>query len=93
MFEWSPEKNRRLIRERGVSFEAIVSRIEAGAILAIVPGRGMYAHQKLFLIELDRYVYVVPFGVGGGRVFLKTIIPSRKMTRNFLREADHETGA
>ena len=90
MFEWDQEKNRRLNRERGISFEAVLSRIEAGAILAIVPGRGRYAHQKQFLIELNGYVHVVPYVEQAGRIFLKTIIPSRKLTRKFLKEVRDE---
>lgn len=90
MFQWDQEKNRRLVLQRGISFEAVVSRIEAGAILAIVPGRGKFAHQRQFIIELDQYIYVVPFVEDGEKVFLKTIIPSRKLTKAYLREAADE---
>ena len=88
VFQWDRGKNRKLIRERGISFEAIVAHIEAGDILAIVPGRGKYAHQKQFIVSVNRYVYIVPFVEEDDAVFLKTIIPSRQMTRRYLLGGD-----
>ena len=84
IFEWDGEKNRKLGRERGLSFEAIVSYIEAGAVVAIVPGQGKYSHQKQFLVLVNNYIYIVPFVEEESRFFLKTIIPSRKMTKRYL---------
>ena len=83
-FEWSEEKNQKLIHERGISFEAIVSRIEEGDILEMVPGKGKYKNQKQFMIAVSGYVYVVPFVEENEKIFLKTIIPSRKMTKRYL---------
>ncbi len=90
MFEWSQEKNRKLIKERGISFEAIVFHIEGGDVLAIVPGKGGFAHQRQFIIAVNGYVYIVPFVEEEDRVFLKTIIPSRKMTKRFLERRSNE---
>ncbi len=84
MFEWDQEKNNQLIATRGVSFEAVVSRIEAGEILGIARGKGKFAHQKQFVVEINHYVYVIPFVEDEFKIFLKTIIPSRKMTKKFL---------
>lgn len=83
-FDWDEEKNRKLIKERGISFEAVVSYIEAGAVASVVAGRGKFSHQKQFLVVADSYIYIVPFVEDGKRVFLKTIIPSRKMTKRYL---------
>lgn len=83
-FQWDKDKNRKLIEERGVSFEAIVSCIEEGEILAVVPGKGKFSHQKQFLVMVDHYVYIVPFVEDNERIFLKTIIPSRKLTKRYL---------
>ncbi|MHB2025450.1 MAG: BrnT family toxin [Elusimicrobiota bacterium] len=77
-------KNRKLARERGITFEAVVAYIEAGAIAAVVPGRGRFGHQKQFLVIANSYIYIVPFVEEEGRIFLKTIIPSRKMTKRYL---------
>lgn len=84
IFKWDGDKNRKLIGERGISFEVIVSYIENGSLVAIVPGKGKYKHQKQFVIEINKYVYIVPFVEEKGYVFLKTIIPSRKLTKYYL---------
>lgn len=84
VFEWDSEKNRKLIKERGVSFEAVVLRIEAGHVIGIVPGRGKFKHQKQYVLELNNYVYAVPYVEDLEGIFLKTIIPSRKLTKLLL---------
>jgi len=88
IFEWDGEKNHKLKWERGISFEAIVSHLEAGHIVAIVSGRGKFLHQKQFIIEFNGYIYVVPYVEGSERIFLKTIIPSRKLTKKYLSGGD-----
>lgn len=84
VFDWDKKKNKKLLRERGISFEAIVSLIESGNIIATVTGKGKYAHEKQFVVEMNKYIYVVPFVEDEEKVFLKTIIPSRKLTKKFL---------
>ena len=84
VFDWDDEKNKKLIRERNISFETIVSLIESGNLIATVMGKGRYAHQKQLIVEMNRYIYVVPFVEDEQKVFLKTIIPSRKLTKQFL---------
>lgn len=85
-FEWNEGKNQKLKQERGISFEAIISYIESGDILAIAEGKGTYSHQKQFVVAINNYVYVVPFIEETEYIFLKTIIPSRKLTKQFLSE-------
>ena len=84
IFEWDEEKNKKLIQNRGVSFEAVAAYIEGKNIIGVVQGKGKFSHQKQFLIAIDNYVYIVPCVEDGEKVFLKTIIPSRKMTRRYL---------
>lgn len=83
-FDWSPEKNEVLKKERDISFEAVVAAIEEGHLLAVVTGKGRFSHQRQFILLIHQYVYVVPFVEGETKVFFKTIIPSRKMTRRYL---------
>ena len=83
-FDWDNEKNKKLIKERDISFEAIVSLIESGNVIAIIAGEGKHARQRQFIVEMNRYIYVVPFVEDDEKVFLKTIIPSRKLTKKFL---------
>ncbi len=83
-YDWDSKKNQKLTKERNISFAAIVSLIEREHIIALVTGKGKYAHQKQFIIEMNRYIYVVPFVEDDEKIYLKTIIPSRKLTKKFL---------
>ena len=85
-FVWNEEKNRHLKSERGISFEMIVSQIEAGRILDIVrnPNRAKYRDQMMFIVELDGYAFLVPFSEDESGIFLITVIPSRKVTNRYL---------
>jgi len=85
-FTWDAEKNAKLSVERGVSFEDIVFHIERGDILDILehPNQERYGGQRIFVIERDNYVYLVPFGEEEDKVTLKTIVPSRKATKKYL---------
>lgn len=85
-FEWDKEKNQTLIKERRISFEVIVAHIEAGSLIATVEGRGKFQHQKQLIVAVNNYVYIVPCVEDEKKVFLKTIIPSRKMTKKYLSE-------
>lgn len=85
-FEWDIEKNQRLREERGVSFEDVVVYLSSGKILDIVPHskQERYPGQRMFIIEIDGYAYLVPFMETEEVVLLKTIIPSRKATNKYL---------
>jgi uncharacterized DUF497 family protein len=86
-FAWNLEKNERLQQERGVSFEAVVLHIENGDVLDILehPNQMKYAGQRIFVVRIGDYAYLVPFVENEEEVFLKTIIPSRKATDEYLR--------
>lgn len=84
LFEWDKEKNAKLIQQRGISFEGVVSAIESGDVLDILKGRGRYGHQKQYLVQINQYLYLVPFVEDADKIFLKTIIPSRKLTKRWL---------
>lgn len=85
-FVWDSDKNDRLKRERGVSFEEVVFHIERGDLLDILehPNQEMYQGQKIFVVVIEDYVYLAPFVESDDEVFLKTVIPSRKATRHYL---------
>ena len=85
-FSWNHEKNAALIHERGISFEEIVFHIENGDVLDLLehPNRERYPNPRLFVVDVEGYAYLVPFVEDEHEVFLKTIIPSRKATRNYL---------
>jgi uncharacterized DUF497 family protein len=85
---WDNEKNEKLKKERKISFEDIVYYVEHGHLLAIIdhPNKERYKHQKMYVVRVDNYVYLVPFVENEKEIFLKTIIPSRKATKEFLEE-------
>jgi uncharacterized DUF497 family protein len=89
-FSWDSEKNEKLKAERNISFEEIVFYIERGQILDILehPNKKKYPTQFIFVIQVEDYVYLVPFVEGENEIILKTIIPSRKATKHYLRGDD-----
>ena len=89
-FRWGPAKNDQLQRDRGISFEQMVVAIEAGGLLDILahPNAAKYANQRVLVVESEGYVYLVPFGEQADHYFLKTAIPSRKATRDYLKKDD-----
>jgi uncharacterized DUF497 family protein len=89
-FDWNVDKNDELIRERGISFEEIVFCIMHDGLLDIIehPNKENYPNQKIFIVNIDDYVYLVPFVEDEKIIFLKTIIPSRKMTKKYLGDQD-----
>ncbi len=86
-FSWNAEKNESLRRERGVSFEETVFHIERGDLLDILehPNQERYPGQKIFVVNINGYAFLVPFVESETEVFLKTVIPSRKATDTYLR--------
>ena len=86
-FRWSAEKNELLKLSRGVSFESIVVAIEADGLLDVVehPNVTKYPNQRVLVVSFDGYVYLVPFVEEADYFFLKTVIPSRKATRDYLQ--------
>lgn len=83
--DWDEEKNLKLIQEGGVSFEMCLAHIEQGQILDIIDNKTPYEHQRVYVLEVDEYVYYVPFVEDNEKIFLKTIIPSRKATKQYLK--------
>ena len=87
-FEWSAEKNQLLVQQRGISFESILSAMEQGSLVDVLehPNQDRYPGQLIYVVEIDETIYLVPFVTqSDGTRFLKTIIPSRKATRDYRR--------
>jgi uncharacterized DUF497 family protein len=91
-FRWNAAKNEALKAARGISFEAIVVAIEAGRLLDIVahPNPARYPRQRVLVVSAGGYVHLVPFVEEVDHYFLKTIIPSRKATRDYLRKGEDD---
>lgn len=83
---WNADKNAWLKAERGVSFEDVVYHMMVGDIVDTVdhPNQARYPGQKIHMVAIEGYVYLVPFVESADEVFLKTVIPSRKATKTYL---------
>ena len=86
-YSWNEEKNDLLKKTRGICFEQIVMHIERGDLLDILPhpNLGKYPNQKIMIVNVNEYIFIVPFVEDEKDTFLKTIIPSRKLTKKYLR--------
>lgn len=73
---------------RGICFEDVIFFIERGEILDdyLHPNQGIYPGQRIMIIEVANYAYLVPYVENEEELFLKTIIPSRKATQRYLGE-------
>ena len=81
-FFWDKQKNEKLIFERKISFEDVLIKLSENSFFRIVSGNRK--NQNYLLLEMNGYIYVVPFVKDKNKIFLKTIFPSRKMTKKYL---------
>ena len=88
---WNTEKNGLLKKERGISFEEVVLNIQLGNEVDIFehPNQTRYPGQKISVVIIEDYAYLVPFIETEEGIFLKTIIPSRKATKQYV-DSHHE---
>ena len=91
-FRWAPETNEQLKLERGISFENMVVAIETGGLVDILahPNPAKYPNQKVLVVACDGYAYLVPYVEEEDHFFLKTVIPSRKATRDYLNKGESD---
>jgi len=84
---WNHEKNAQLKQERGVSFEMVILAMEQGQVLddLVHPNPHQYANQRMMIVKLRDYAWLVPYVETESELFLKTMIPSRKATKQYLR--------
>jgi len=85
-FDWNQEKNEQLKKEREVSFEEVLIALSENRLLDILKHKNQkkYPGQRILVININEYVYLVPFIEDEKKIFLKTIIPSRKATKKYL---------
>lgn len=86
---WNAEKNQLLMSERGISFEDVLFALQAGRLLddLVHPNNDKYLNQRMFVVEIDEYAWLVPYVENEDEIFLKSVIPSRKATRHYLKGA------
>ena len=85
VIRWNEKKNQLLLIQRKLSFEMVLDKIENQEILArrSHPDKEKYPHQFIFVVELEGYICYVPFVENDEVIFLKSIIPSRKLNKEF----------
>jgi uncharacterized DUF497 family protein len=89
-YDWNPEKNEWLKTHRHISFEQIIFHLCQGDVWMIAdhPNQDKYPEQRIYFVIVEEYIYLVPYIVGQDGIFLKTIIPSRKATRDYHKEQE-----
>ena len=87
-YHWNPDKNRTLILTRGISFDDVVSAIDAGNIVDKIahPNSKKYPNQQIIYVLIKGYIYMVPCIEDQNEAFLKTIIPSRKANKKYNKK-------
>jgi len=85
-FDWDKGKNELLKKERDIGFEDVINAIDNGRLIVTLdhPNQKLYSNQKMYVVNINDYAYVVPFVEDKDKRFLKTIFPSRKMTKKYL---------
>jgi len=91
-FDWSPEKNEWLKKERNISFEEIALLLSNGRVWkhAEHPNAQKYPNQYVFFVEINEYIYFVPYVMDGDTIFLKTAFPHRQATKDYLKERNED---
>lgn len=92
-YDWDPTKNEFLKATRKVAFEFVIVHLGRGDVWKVAehPNQADYPGQRIFFVIIDRYIYVVPFEIRDDVIWLITIIPSRKATKQYLQEKADET--
>jgi uncharacterized DUF497 family protein len=87
-YEWDPQKNEWLKKERNISFEQVIFHLSQGDVWKIGdhPDQKKYPGQRIYFVIIEKYIYLVPHIYEAEYIFLKTIIPHRKATKEYLSE-------
>lgn len=91
-FDWNEDKNKKLKKERSVSFEEVLVAVSEGKVLDIYehPNQDKYKNQKILIVEINNYAYLVPIVEDKQKIFLKTIIPNSRATRKYLLKKEQK---
>lgn len=88
LINWNKDKNTWLKKIRKIGFEDVLYYIDKEFIIDDIdhPNKEQYPNQRIFVLDVEGYIYLVPYVESNEEIFLKTIIPSRKATRDYLGE-------
>jgi uncharacterized DUF497 family protein len=87
-YTWNEEKNTLLKKTRNISFEQIVQAIEDNQVITKLThtNPSKYQNQKIFIININNYIYCVPYVKEKQTIFLKTIYANRKYKKKYLKD-------
>ena len=91
MIQWNEDKNKWLMRERGISFQEIADTILRGEYIDILenPTR---SNQDIFILHIHSYTWVVPFVIDEREsIYLITAFPSRKFHKRYGGKGEYCT--
>ena len=88
MYKWDEDKNSILKSQRGFSFNDVLKQIKKHGIIDNYkhPNEERYPNQYIYVIELDSYIHYIPYVFDGDDIFLKNIIPSRKLHKKYKKD-------
>ena len=88
LINWNKDKNTWLKKYRKIGFEDILYYMDNDFVIDDIkhPNKERYPNQRIFVLDIDEYIYLVPYVETNEEIFLKTIILSRKATRDYLGE-------
>ena len=71
-FDWSQDKNEILRLERGISFQDVMTAIDEDRLLddIVHPNQSKYPNQKMFIVNIENYIYLVPYVEDDLKIFL-----------------------
>lgn len=85
MYRWNEDKNSILKATRGYSFEDVVKIMSKEGVVDHYkhPLNEKYPNQYIYVVSLDGYIHFIPYVIDGDDIFLKNIIPSRKLHKHY----------
>ncbi|MBE7444341.1 MAG: toxin [Planctomycetia bacterium] len=85
---WNTEKSQALKETRGICIEDVIFHIEKGDMPDDYqhPNQQKFPGQRIMVVGINNYAYLVPYIENEIELFLKTIIPSRRATEKYLGE-------
>lgn len=89
---FNEEKNQLLGATRGITFEEVIDSMQAGGLLAdITHPSKQRSNQRVYVVRVKVYAYAVPYviNVQKKEIFLKTVYPSRALTKKYIQEGDN----
>lgn len=88
---FNEEKNQLLKATRGIGFDEVIKCLKAGGLLKDKKHTGSArTNQRLYVVKINNYAYVVPYILDEQKeeILLKTVYPSRRFTKLYIKEGD-----